>query len=205
MNQPDSYMTAATEAVVEIKIKGSRFIGQLYSCEDEGRAREILESTRKKYYDATHNCYAWKVGIGKKVQFKYSDDGEPGGTAGKPIYDQIDGTGLTDVIVIVTRYFGGTKLGTGGLTHAYSGCAADVIKAAGAVEKFITGRIKVVLDFADYNAVERAVHKANAAIVQSEFSDKVCLIIEIRLSKLELLKGQLIDITSGRISIDQAL
>lgn len=202
MEQPDHYYTAATEAVVETKIKGSRFIGQVYLCRDDIGAKEVLERTRKKFHDATHNCYAWKVGLGRELQFKYSDDGEPGGTAGKPIYDQIDGAGLTDIIVIVTRYFGGTKLGTGGLTHAYSECAAEVIKKAGAVEKFITGMINVTLDFADYNAVERAVHGADGAIVQSEFSDKVNLTIEIRLSKLEALKERLTDITSGRIQFD---
>jgi uncharacterized YigZ family protein len=202
MNAPDHYLTAATEAVVETKVKGSRFIGQLYLCGNENRAREILESTRKKYYDATHNCYAWKVGLDKDVQFKYSDDGEPGGTAGKPIYDQLEGAGLTDVIVIVTRYFGGTKLGTGGLTHAYSDCAAEVIRKAGTVEEFITDRFDVVLDFADYGAVERAALKAGAVIVQSDFSDRVALKIEIRLSRLEALKDKLVDITSGRIQID---
>lgn len=202
MEQPDNYYTAASEAVVETKIKGSRFIGQVYLCQDENRAKAILDGIRKRYYDATHNCYAWKVGISKKVQFKYSDDGEPGGTAGKPIFDQLEGAGLTDVIVIVTRYFGGTKLGTGGLTHAYSDCAAEAIKAAGTVEKFITGSINARLDFADYNAVERAVHNAGAAIVQSEFSDKVNLTIEIRLSKMGALKERLTDITSGRIRFE---
>ncbi len=202
MDFPDSYLTAAAETSVEIKIKGSRFIGQVYICDDDNNAREILDAVRKKYYDATHNCYAWKVGIGQDMHFKYSDDGEPSGTAGKPIYDQLDGAGLTNVIIIVTRYFGGTKLGTGGLTHAYSDCAAEVIKNAGTVRKFITGRFDINLDFADYGAVERAILSSGAVIVQSEFSDKVDLKLEIRKSQLESLKAKLVDITSGRIKID---
>ncbi len=205
MDSPDSYLTAASEALSEIKIKGSRFIGQIYLCDDSNKAREILDGIRKKYFDATHNCYAWKVGIGREVQFKYSDDGEPNGTAGRPIYDQLEGAGLTDVIIIVTRYFGGTKLGTGGLTHAYSDCAAEVIKKAGTVEKFITGHFDVNLDFSDYGPVERAVLSAGAVILQSEFSDRVDLKLEIRKSQLEFLKEKLVDITSGRIKIDQAL
>ena len=202
MDSPDSYLTAASEASTEIKIKGSRFIGQVYLCDDDNKAREVLDGVRKKYFDATHNCYAWRVGIGQDMQFKYSDDGEPNGTAGKPIYDQLDGAGLTDVIIIVTRYFGGTKLGTGGLTHAYSDCAAEAIKKAGTIEKFVTGRFDVNLDFADYGAVERAAMAAGAVIVQSEFSDKVDLKLEIRRSQLEALKAKLVDITSGRIKID---
>jgi uncharacterized YigZ family protein len=197
----DSYKTVKSEAIAEIKIKGSRFIGQVYKCRTSEQAKAILDRIRKKYYDATHNCFAWQVGLDNAAEFKYSDDGEPNGTAGKPIYDQLNGYGLTDLIVIATRYYGGTKLGTGGLTHAYSDSAAAVIEEAGIVEKFITGQLGLEMDFSDYNIVERSVLDMGAKIIESNFSDKVTLTVEIRKSQLETVREKLIDITSGRIKI----
>ena len=111
-NESDSYLTVKTAGQVEIKIKGSKFIGQALPCLSEEEAEATLAGIRKKYYDATHHCYAYKIGMGRNQKFRYSDAGEPSGTAGKPIYDQLEGKGLTNLIVIVIRYFGGTKLGS---------------------------------------------------------------------------------------------
>jgi len=199
MNRPDSYFTIKSQAESETKIKGSRFIGRIFKCCSVAEAEEILLRIRKEFYDATHNCFAWKIGIGNTMVFKYSDDGEPSGTAGRPIFDQLEGHNLTDVIIIVTRYYGGTKLGTGGLTHAYSDSASDVIKKAGIVECFITDRFDISLDFSDYNSVERLIRNEGASITESDFSSNVKLTIEIRLSKLDGLKEKLIDLTSGRV------
>lgn len=199
----DSYKTVASETSVETKIKGSRFIGQIYKCNSPDKARKILDSIRRKYYDATHHCYAWQTGIDAEMEFKYSDDGEPNGTAGRPIFDQLSGADLTDVIVIVTRYYGGTKLGTGGLTHAYSDSAADAIKKAGNITKYITGNLNLELDFSDYGSVERLIMAQGGKIVESAFEAIVKLRVEIRLSKLGILKDELIDLTSGRIKIAQ--
>nr|MBN2276566.1 YigZ family protein [candidate division Zixibacteria bacterium] len=202
MDTTDSFYTIKTVSEIENKIKGSRFIGQAYPCRDEFEAADILGRIKKKYFDATHNCFAWRVGFGHDTKFKYSDDGEPSGTAGRPIYDRIEGNGLTNTMVIVTRYFGGTKLGTGGLTHAYSEAAAATIEKAGVIEKYITGQLTMMIPFPDYNIVERALHQAGAGILESDFSDIVRLTVEIRRSLVEQIRERLIDLTSGRIRIE---
>ncbi len=201
METPDSYLTIKNSAETEMKIKGSKFIGRVFSCESEVEAISILENIRKKYYDATHHCFAYRVGLGNDLIFRYSDDGEPSGTAGRPIYDRLEGKNLTNLILIVTRYFGGTKLGTGGLTHAYSDAAQQVLEEAGVVENFITEQIPMVLQFADYSPVKRVIFQIGGKIVESDFSDIVKLTVEIRLSLAQKLKSGLIDLTSGRIEI----
>ncbi|MBN2227566.1 MAG: YigZ family protein [candidate division Zixibacteria bacterium] len=200
MSQIDCYHTVAADAETEIKIKGSKFIGRVFPCADEAEAEAILNRIRKQFYDATHNCYAWRVGLGKEIVYKYSDDGEPSGTAGRPIYDQLEGHDVTNAILIVTRYFGGTKLGTGGLTHAYSDSAAQTIEKAGVVECFITDTVTMVVAFSDYNAVERLIRQSGGMIVQSDFADVVTLTVEIRLSLMDWLRDDLIETTSGRVT-----
>ena len=201
METPDSYQTIKNSAETEIKIKASKFIGRVFSCQSADEAISILGNIRKKYYDATHHCFAYRVGLGKEIIFRYSDDGEPSGTAGKPIYDRLEGQNLTNLILIVTRYYGGTKLGTGGLTHAYSDTARQALEEAGILEKFITEQIPMVLQFTDYSAVERMIIQIGGKIVDSDFSDIVKITVEIRLSLIEKLKNSLIDLTSGRIQI----
>jgi len=201
METPDSYQTIKNSAETEIKIKASKFIGRVFSCQSADEAISILGNIRKKYYDATHHCFAYRVGLGKEIIFRYSDDGEPSGTAGKPIYDRLEGQNLTNLILIVTRYYGGTKLGTGGLTHAYSDTARQALEEAGILEKFITEQIPMVLQFTDYGTVERMIIQIGGKIVDSDFSDIVKITVEIRLSLIEKLKNSLIDLTSGRIQI----
>lgn len=202
MEAIDSFFTIKSSSEIEIKVKGSRFIGRACPCGNVDEAEQVLADIRKKYYDATHNCFAYQVGIGKEMKFRYSDDGEPSGTAGRPIYDQIVGKGVTNLIVIVTRYFGGVKLGTGGLTHAYSDATAITLGAAGIVEKFLTEKIRMTIQFHDYNMVERAVHQVGAVVIDSDFSDIVRLTVELRLSLAARLKENLINITSGRIKFE---
>jgi uncharacterized YigZ family protein len=198
-NISDSYYTIAAESEIEIKIKGSKFIGRAFQCSDETEAENILKNINKKFYDATHNCFAFRVGLGNDSKFRYSDAGEPSGTAGRPIFDQIEGKKLTNLIIIVTRYFGGTKLGTGGLTHAYSDSAAKALEKAGIIEKFITKNLSMILQFPDFNNVEQMFRKYDVNIIRQDFSDIVELTVEIRLSLVDKVKGELIELTSGRI------
>lgn len=203
METADSFFTIKTSSEIEIKIKGSKFFGRARECGSVEDAEKIIADFRKKYYDATHNCFAYRVGLGNEMKFRYSDDGEPSGTAGRPIYDQIEGKNLTSLIVIVTRYFGGVKLGTGGLTHAYSDAAARAIDAAGVVEKYITENISMKMQFSDFNLVERIIHQFGAKVIESDFSDIVRLTVELRLSLIEKLRENLVDGTSGRIKFEQ--
>ena len=124
----ESYITVSGESVGEYSEKRSRFIATLRHTETEEQAAAFLAEMRSKYWDARHNCYAYSLSHGALKRF--SDDGEPHGTAGKPILDIIDGSGLTDITVVVTRYFGGVLLGTGGLVRAYSAAAREAVAAA---------------------------------------------------------------------------
>jgi uncharacterized YigZ family protein len=203
MEAPDSFFTLREDSDIEIKIKGSKFLGHGRHCRSEEAAGEIIGSIRRQFHDATHNCFAYRVGLGSEMKFRYSDDGEPSGTAGKPILDRVDGHRLTDTLVVVTRYFGGTKLGTGGLARAYAEAAERAIEEAGVIEEFITEKIGAKLAFPEYNPVERAIRQLEGRIVDSKFSDIIRLVIEIRRSKVDKLKSVLADLTSGRIEFEE--
>lgn len=199
----DRYFTIARENSTEIKIKNSRFIGETCLVESVEQATSRLQAIRKREYDATHHCYAYRVGLFGELVFKYSDDGEPSGTAGKPIYDRLVGEDLTNLLLVVTRYYGGTKLGTGGLTHAYSEAAQAVLAASGRQEHFVQATFDVVIEFTLYDRVQRITAKLGANIAESEFSDQVKLRISIRQSRAEEMRGQLIEISNGKASIEE--
>ncbi len=201
MDLPDSYKTVSIKGDIEIKIEGSRFIGLARPCHREKEAEDRLTAIRKKYYDATHYCFAYRLGRGKDAIFRWADAGEPAGTAGKPIYSCIEGRDLTDILVVVVRYFGGTKLGTGGLARAYAEAANKAIEASGVIEKFITRTFIMRLQFPDYNIVEREIRQIGGTITGAEFTDIVGLKVQIRVSRAEELKLRLKEVTSGRIVI----
>lgn len=195
----DSYLTIKKETEVEQKIKNSRFIGRTFLVQSEDAMAERLNGIRKMEYQANHNCYAYKIGLDpKNYLIKYSDDGEPSGTAGRPMFDYLDGSGATNLLVVVTRYFGGTKLGTGGLVSAYGGCAKEVLEKSGIKENYITESLKVTIEFPVYDKINKMVHSIGASVINSDFTDKVNLEIEIRLSKLEQLKNEIINISHGQ-------
>jgi len=159
-----------TEVNCENVIEKSRFIAAAVHVDTAEQALRFVEQKRKKYYDATHNCYAFIADDAAK----FSDDGEPQGTAGMPIYECIKSCGLNRVCVVVTRYFGGVKLGAGGLVRAYNGAAADVLHNAVKVNMRLCRRLNVVIDYALLKTLRNAMQ--SAAIEQNvEFSDKVTL------------------------------
>lgn len=199
----DSYQTIARESTAEIKIKNSRFIGETCLVRTVEQALERLNAIRKREYDASHHCYAYQVGLFRQMQFKYSDDGEPSGTAGKPIYDRLAGSHLSNLLIVVTRYYGGTQLGTGGLTHAYSDAARLVLEASGSQEHFIQSELDLLIDFTLYDRVQRLVSKLGASIVSSDFSDQVRLRLSIRQSRTEQLRNDLIELSNGKAIIQE--
>ena len=196
----DSYRTLGGRASFEIKIKGSRFIALGYPVATPEEALDILDSVRKKEFAATHHCYAWTVGIDEE-RFKYSDDGEPSGTAGRPIYQAITGRELANVLVIVVRYYGGTKLGTGGLTRAYGGAAAEMLDGADIVERLICDRLGFSIPFTVYDRVMRLISRGNYVITRQDFADRVSLEIEIRKSQTADFEAQLTELTGGKVDI----
>lgn len=165
------YVTIGTaEYTHENVIEKSRFIASAIHVDTVEQAVEFVESKRKRYYDATHNCYAYIVGD----KAKFSDDNEPQGTAGMPMYECIKSNNLDYLCVVVTRYFGGVKLGAGGLVRAYSGAVADVLKSADKVQMRLCRQADVTIDYSLLKTVRRAMQ--GQAIEQSvDFSDKVTL------------------------------
>lgn len=161
---------SSNEVSIENVIEKSRFIASAIHVDTVEQASAFVESKRKKYYDATHNCYAYIVGD----KAKFSDDNEPQGTAGMPIYECIKNNALDCVCVVVTRYFGGVKLGAGGLVRAYSGACADVLRSAVKVSMRLCRRAEVTVEYPLLKVLRKAMQ--DVAIEQNvEFSDKVTL------------------------------
>ena len=199
----DIYLTIKREASAEIKVKGSCFIGEscLVTSVDDANSR--LEAIRKREYQATHHCPAYQIGLGDNAVFKYSDDGEPGGTAGKPIYDVIVGRSLTNLLVVVTRYFGGTKLGTGGLVRAYGDAAKAVLDKSGTKENYLTDTFHLELDFTYYNLVQQLINRLEISVLNSEFSDIVKLDLAVRQSRSGQFRSEYVELTQGKALLEQ--
>lgn len=194
----DEYQTIATEQRAETKIKGSRFIAESFLADSTAVALEKLEAVRKREHAATHHCYAYITGLEQEQTFKYSDDGEPNGSAGRPIYDQLIGLELTNTLVVVTRYYGGTKLGTGGLVRAYSEATALALKKSSLKKHFLTSRFEISLPFTYYDRWTQLLHRLEANVIESEFAESVSLTIEIRQTRAEQLQTEFIELTSGK-------
>lgn len=193
----DKYYTIDKSVRTEIKIKGSRFISSIFNISDQISAEEILKKIRHEFYDATHNCFAYKIGFDGNI-FRYSDDGEPSGSAGKPIYFTISKYNLSDILVIVTRYFGGTKLGVGGLVRAYSESAEESLKIA---EKKIihrTGIFVIQCSYSDVSIIKKLIER-NAVNYEEEYSETVNFKIYIPVSRIETFPDLVFESTNGNI------
>jgi len=146
----DSYLTLAAPAEASLRERSSRFLAYAYPVCSEEEIRERLDALRKRYYDATHHCYAWRLGP-RGGRFRSNDDGEPSGTAGRPILGQMLSHGITECLIVVVRYFGGTKLGVPGLIAAYKEAAAAVIAAAGITERTVDRTFRVQFPYEAMN------------------------------------------------------
>ena len=196
MEVSDEYLTIAKTVATEFKEKGSRFIGHLHHIGSADEAADILNNYRKKYYDATHNCYAWYM---DKEVIRYSDDGEPSGTAGRPILKVLEGSGMKELLCVITRYYGGTKLGTGGLVRAYSSSTQLCVDSAKKKIVIITDRIKLMHHYDHTSQVMHIIDKFKGGIVNSEYGDNVLLDVDLRLSNMEPFKKELMEATGGGV------
>ncbi len=197
----DSYLTCAGQAEIEIKVKGSRFVGRVFPVTLKNEAETRIAEIRKKEHDATHHCFAYdlRAPAGQSGgTFRYSDDGEPSGSAGKPIYDQLSGNGVTNTLVVVTRYFGGTKLGVGGLVRAYGETAAQALKKAGLIEKFDYVDFKLTVEFSSYQGLQSLIARVEGIVADSEFSENVCLSVRVRCSRADEFSGEFVELTHGK-------
>lgn len=177
----DTYKTVARPAEGYITEKKSKFISHIFPVKNADEVKEILEEQRKKYYDARHVCWAYMLGW-KRDEFRSNDDGEPSGTAGRPILGQINSAELTDVLVTVVRYFGGTLLGTGGLIKAYKEAAADAVVNAEIIEKTVDDTIVIAFDYTLLNEVMRVLKLFEAVRWTQDFTDSCRMRLEIRRS-----------------------
>ena len=186
----DIYKTLAADAEAVYKEKSSKFLAYAYPVESEEQIREILDALHKRYYDATHHCYAWRLGAQGEL-FRANDDGEPSGTAGKPILGQMLSTEITNCLIVVVRYFGGTKLGVSGLISAYKESARAAIEAGTIVERTVDRRIKIYFPYIAMNDVMRIIKEEQPAILGQEFDNLCSMVLSIRESRADMLVGKL--------------
>lgn len=187
-------------AITEIEIQKSRFIGRAERVTSEEEARAIIEKVTKEHWKATHNCYAYIVGENAQIQ-KSSDDGEPAGTAGIPMLEVIKKKQLRDTLVIVTRYFGGIKLGAGGLVRAYAKTCAQAIAAAGIVEHVPVKIFDVVIDYALYGTVDNALKHTGYLVRDTQFTENVTIKIAVRLEDIDTFTAWMTNICNGQCQI----
>jgi uncharacterized YigZ family protein len=192
-----SYKTLKSEAAFSLTEKKSEFIGYCAPVTSEEEAIAFVNSIKKKHSDATHNVYAYVLREGFKERF--SDDGEPHGTAGMPVLDSIRKAGLTDTAVVVTRYFGGILLGTGGLVRAYTGAASGAIKEAGVAEVGDFDIIEVRCNYSDYQKIMPLVSAISARTEDSDFGTEVKMVLAVTQSVSEKFIADTVETTNGRV------
>ena len=185
----DTYLTISSPSEALYKDKGSKFYAFAYPVQTVEQIKEILAEKRKEYYDARHVCYAYMLGYERGV-FRANDDGEPSGTAGRPILGQINSSNLTDILIIVVRYFGGTLLGTSGLIQAYKTSAAEAIAAATIEERIVEKTFVSKFGYQDLNAVMRIMKDFDLAIVNQVQEMDCTLYFRIRLSDIDRIRDR---------------
>ena len=180
----DQYKSIAAPAEGLFKDNGSRFIAFAYPVETEEDVKELVSALKKEYHDARHHCFAYRLGYKGDV-WRASDDGEPSGSAGRPILGQIDSLGLSDVLVVVVRYFGGIKLGIPGLIRAYKTSTADALSSAQVVEKIAGKRFRIHFDYLAMNAVMKVLKAMDLAQSKQDFGERCSLEVRVRLSAVD--------------------
>jgi len=196
----ESYVTVLQRSYFEYEDRKSVFIGEALPVSSEEEAISFIESVKKTYPDARHHVYAYILRDNSIMRF--SDDGEPQGTAGMPVLDVIRKNGITNVAVVVTRYFGGTLLGTGGLVKAYTSAAIGAIENAEVITYDIYTEIKIEVGYSDYQKFGPLFADLGFRIVDTRFTDKVELSGTIKKTMAEIFADKLVQTTSGRVKIE---
>ena len=191
------YAIPRTESCLELDIKKSRFIGRCFPVESEGEAGAILERVRKANWDATHHCYAFRIGPGGS-QMRSSDDGEPSGTAGMPILNVLIKEDVTNVLCIVTRYFGGILLGAGGLVRAYTAAASDALREAGRTMMRPCTLFEATVPYPLWQQTERAI-KELGQVQESVYAEQVTVTYWVPIKEAQAAMDRVIDLSDGRV------
>ncbi|MFZ9977601.1 MAG: IMPACT family protein [Candidatus Kapaibacteriota bacterium] len=192
----DFYYTIQQRERASIKVRGSEFIATAIPVTSKDQAIKELESLRSEYWDATHNCFAYRIGKGG-LEFRTSDDGEPSGSAGKPILFVLHKYDVSDILMVITRYYGGTKLGVGGLARAYSDASSAALELCVKLPVYSAKDIRVMCIYEDV-AIVRRIIDTYAINSDSEYRDAVEFIARIPESQCELFMNEIISATSGR-------
>lgn len=198
----ERYKTVRSTGSKEIVIKKSRFIGHVMPVETEESAIAFIEEMKKKHWNATHNCSAYMIGERDEIQ-KQSDDGEPSGTAGKPILEVIRNQGLKNVAIVVTRYFGGIMLGAGGLIRAYTDGAVAAIEAGDSITRVLHREVFVELDYTWLGKVENELRSRNTRMGETMFADKVTLTCLPLNQEKDIFIEWMVDLTQGQSVITE--
>lgn len=189
----DTYKSIEGESRGLFKDNGSRFIALAFPVETEEAVKEIVASLRKEYHDARHHCYAYRIGLKGDV-WRASDDGEPSGSAGRPILGQIDSLGLSDILVVVVRYFGGIKLGIPGLIRAYKTSTSDALSNATVISKVAGRSYRISFSYMEMNAVMKVLKDMDLPQNNQDFGEKCSLVTRVRLSQDSVFKERLKDV-----------
>ncbi|MCR5153460.1 MAG: YigZ family protein [Lachnospiraceae bacterium] len=199
-NKP--YKTITKGGCGEIVEKKSRFIANIIPCEDEESALTFIESTRKTYWDARHNCYAYTIGVGNTIE-RSSDDGEPAKTAGRPMLDVLLSKELHNICVVVTRYFGGTLLGTGGLVRAYQGAVTEGLKNC-TMATIIPGvELLITTDYTDSGKIKFQNAEMKITTLNEEYTDKVAIKVLVPLSGKDAYIAAITEASNGKAVIEE--
>ena len=196
MADPRTYDTVARAATAEIEVKRSRFLGHVVPVTTEDEARAVVDAARKEHWDARHNCSAFVLGPDGAVQ-RSSDDGEPSGTAGAPMLEVLRGRGLTDVVAVVTRWFGGTLLGAGGLVRAYSDATKAALDAAGTRRRVLMSRFDLVAGHADAARWEAELRARGVTVLGVDYAERATLHLAVPAGDEEALQAQVAALTAG--------
>lgn len=196
----ERYITVKGLGEAEIVEKKSRFIAHVKPIYSEQEAVSYIDEIKKQYWDARHNCSAFQIGQKNQIQ-RYNDDGEPGGTAGMPMLDVLRGRDIKDTIVVVTRYFGGTLLGTGGLVRAYSQSAKEGIRAAGLIERVLHDEVHITVYYTLAGKIQYEALNSGCIIKDTLYTDKVEYIVLCEYDKTDGFCKNIVNVTSGSADI----
>lgn len=196
----DNYNVIHAPGEGEYEEKKSRFIGHAFPISNEEEALRIIDQVKRKYWDARHNCYAFITGDNGEI-LRFSDDGEPGGTAGRPILDVLSGAGLRGALIVVTRYFGGTLLGTGGLVRAYTAASKEALAAADIRQMVSASQVGITTNYTDWGKLQYYLTEAKITIEDTTYTDKVEVIICVEQDRVSQVLDEITGLTNGKSEI----
>ncbi|HLR74566.1 MAG TPA: YigZ family protein [Virgibacillus sp.] len=197
-----SYLTVKAKGSDELIIQKSRFIGYVRRVETEEDAQAFIQEIKKKHYDATHNCSAYIIGENDQIQ-KANDDGEPGGTAGVPILEVLKRQKLKDTAVVITRYFGGIKLGAGGLIRAYGNATTRAIQATGVVKRQLMQGFTVTVDYTLIGKLENELRQSDYVLNSTDYQEKVSFFVYVKKGEEDAFKKWIVDLTNDQATIEE--